>query len=213
MLAGRSHILASLMAAVLLSAVTVQEPAHAHAQAQAQTQEWKRVCVKRGLELMSRTVKGERFPEFRIRTTTTVPCSRLAEYLMGNSIELAERDIKRTMVKRSADLVIFTDLIKTPVINDRCATTRMSLDKSGKDGNIEVVFSSSGEWPKGKPTRSCIPVRAHGSWAFREVEGRTELTYTIFADPGGNVPAFLVSGMIADDAMNRVRELIRDCAK
>jgi len=165
------------------------------------------------MQVMSRSVEGERFPEFRIQTSTKVPGDRLAAYLMGRSIDESEPDIIRTVIERSSQSATFTDLIKTPVISDRCCTTRMWLDKGSKDGELVIHFASLGEWPKGKPTASCVPVRAHGTWSFKPVSAGTELTYTVFADPGGHLPVFLVRGMIEDDALDRVRKLIADLAE
>lgn len=178
----------------------------------AQAQQWREVRVKDGLVLMSRKVAGERFPEFRIRATTPTSVGRLASYLMGRSIDEADPGIERTIVERSPRSATFTDLIRTPVISDRCATSRV-VRKNGEHDSVELVFTSGGEWPRGKPTERCVPLRAHGSWILKPLKSATELTYTIFADPGGNLPVFLVRGMIEDDALNRVRHVLSEAAK
>jgi hypothetical protein len=154
-------------------------------------------------------VPGERFPELRVEAITAVPGVKLAAYLLGNYIDEADPGIHRQLVERSKDFAEWTDLIRTPIISDRCATTRLSLRRGDKeDGAITVEFVARGTWPKGKPSAGCVPLRSQGSWSFRPAAGGTLLTYTIFADPGGGVPPFLVRGALEDDALKRVARVI-----
>jgi len=176
-------------------------------------QEWKQVSVNHGLVLKSRTVDGEPYSEVRIQTTTPVPVTKLASYLFGRYIDEPDPGIHRKVIQRVKDHAKWTDLIKTPIISDLCATTRMSLKTDSKNGNLEIEFASKDDWPQGKPSAACVPLRSRGSWLMKPTAGGTELTYTIFADPGGGLPAFFVRGALEDDAFKRVKRVITEAAK
>ena len=196
---------------LVLSAVLLSLPVAVHGAGEAQ--QWKRLRTKHGLTLMSRSVEGERFPELRIRTTTALPAGRVVAYLMGRYIDDADPGFQRRMVERSPQAARWTDLIRTPLISDRCATSTSRVSKDGSAGGIEVAFASGDDWPLGKPTAACVPLRSRGSWTVRPTAGGSELTYTIFADPGGGIPVFLVRGAMEDDALDRVRRVIGEAAK
>jgi len=179
----------------------------------AYAQEWKQLRSKHGLTLLCRKLAGERFPEYRIQTITPIPIAKLASYLMGRSIEEADPGMQRRIHERSRDFARWTDLIKTPVISDRCAASYARLKNNDGTGTVEIDFVSNSDWSHGKPTADCVPLRVHGSWSLQPTAEGTNLTYTIFADPGGNVPAFLVRGMIEDDALNRVVRVLSEAAQ
>jgi hypothetical protein len=179
----------------------------------ARAQEWQQLRVEGGLTLSKRVVAGERFPELRVQATTALPGVKLTSYLLGSYIDQADPGISRKLVERTAESAEWTDLIKTPIISDRCATTRLSLRREENSGGATVEFVSRGVWPTGKPSTGCVPLRSHGSWSFQPVAGGTRVTYTIFADPGGTVPSFLVRGALEDDALKRVARVLGAAGK
>ncbi|GFO54547.1 hypothetical protein GMSM_15540 [Geomonas sp. Red276] len=150
--------------------------------------------------------------ELRIETSTGTPSAKLVSYLMGRYIDEADPGMTRRVLERSPEAAAWSDLIKTPVLSDRCASARTWLKREG-NGTVEVEFESRDEWPRGKPAPGCVAIRARGRWVLRPASGGTRITYTILADPGGNVPAFLVRGMMEDDALNRVRRVVAEAAK
>ncbi|MCM0080029.1 hypothetical protein L4X63_00335 [Geomonas sp. Red32] len=181
-------------------------------QATAGADEWRHLRTRHGLAVMGRPVEGARFMELRIETSTGTPSAKLVSYLMGPYIDEADPGMTRKILERSAEAAAWTDLIKTPVLSDRCASARTWVRREA-NGTVEVEFESRDEWSRGKPAPGCVAIRARGRWVLRPAAGGTRITYTILADPGGSVPVFLVRGMMEDDALNRVRRVVAEAAK
>ena len=176
-------------------------------------EEWRPVRSEDGYTLEKRAVAGEKFEELRMRTVVrgTTP-EKIVTFLLGGYLEEVDAGVERRFVHRSDRTVEWTDRVRSKLVGERCATIRMTVAESG--GEMAVSFQTTGEWPVGKPAEDCVPLRTRGMWLLRRAgPEQTEVTYTVFTDVGGLLPAFLVRGAIVDDTWNRTRRALREAAR
>ncbi len=170
----------------------------------ADAQEWRVVSETNGVRLEAREVDGERFDELRVATSHAPP-ETVAEYLGGRYLDEKNPNITRTFIRRSGTITIWSDILRTPIIRDRCYAMRFERQDLG-DGAIRVRFSTSdyvGPAPLG-----CVALHARGEWVLTPIAVGTRITYASLTDIGGKIPAALSRRTLADAAVLNVRKVV-----
>jgi hypothetical protein len=157
----------------------------------AQAQQWRISSNNDGIRLESRTLPGERFDQLRASAQVPVAPQAVADFLVGDYLDQENKSIRRTFVKRTRKLTVWSDVLTAPAIDPRCYSMRFERSEPAADGQITVRFST-GDYIGSRPS-GCITLRAHGEWSMRPVGNGTLLTYTSLTDTGGGTPAILAS--------------------
>ncbi len=148
-----------------------------------------------GITVESRPVAGSSFAELRFSTVTTRSIEALCTEVYGEGkFDPTEPDLKsRAILSESADERVVYDRMTPPVVSPRSYAMRMR--RAWVDGACHLTFEAANELAPA-PEDGWVRVKAlRGSWAFEPVEGgKTRLTYTVFTDPAGSVPALFVEG-------------------
>ena len=72
------------------------------------------------------------------------------------------------------------------------------------DGSCEVIFDVANDRaPPLKPGFVRIE-KLSGSWRFEPQGGKTHVVYTVFTDPGGSLPPFVVEGTRRKSALRKM---------
>jgi len=172
----------------------------------AQAQRWRIASDKDGIRLETRRIQGERFDELRISASLDAPPNAVADYLFGKYLEERNRNVRRTFIKRGRELTIWSDVLDTPVISERCYSMRFER-RAHANGEIRVRFASL-DYVGTKPDPDCIALRSRGEWVMTPAGTGTRLTYASLTDVGGKVPAILAGRSLSAAAIMSVRKVV-----
>jgi hypothetical protein len=174
--------------------------------ARAQAQQWRTASDKDGIRLETRRIPGERFDELRVSTSLDASPGAVADYLFGKYLEESNKNISRTFIQRGRESTIWSDVLSTPVISERCYSMRFERH-SHANGEIRVRFASL-DYIGRKPVPDCIALRSRGEWVMTPTGTGTRLTYASLTDIGGKVPAMMASRSLSAAAIMSVRKVV-----
>lgn len=174
--------------------------------ASAQTPQWRPAVDKEGIMLESRPLPGERFDELRASTLVPVAPKVVADFLVGPYLDQENSKIRRTFVKRTRELTIWSDVVTAPGAGTRCYSMRFERSPQAATGEVTVRFSSAG-YIGAMPVQDCIALHSRGEWRMRPVGTGTRITYTSLTDIGGSMPAMLVRGSLSSAAVSSLRQV------
>jgi hypothetical protein len=174
--------------------------------ARAQAQQWRTASDRDGIRLETRRIPGERFDELRVSTSLDASPGAIADYLFGKYLEERNRNIRRTFIERGRELTIWSDVLSTPVISERCYSMRFER-QARANGEIRVRFASL-DYVGTKPVPDCIALRSRGEWVMTPTGTGTRLTYASLTDIGGKVPAMMAGRSLSAAAIMSVRKVV-----
>jgi hypothetical protein len=149
---------------------------------------------KDGLTLQERPIKGSKYSEYRVVTDAPYPVSALCQHIYEWGTKGTDHPgVKLHQVLKDGpdDRVIYNQ-IEAPVASDRDYALTV-VRRREPDGTCRIRFWISNELAPPKPAGFVRMERLWGSWLFQPLPGaKARLTYTLFADPAGSIPAFLV---------------------
>ena len=174
-------------------------------------QTWKLDRPQHGIRVESRIVAGERFEELRLTTDLSLAPETIATYLMGGYLDLRNERITRKFESRTPAAVVWSDLLKLPMMSPRCYSMRFER-RLHSTGQIEIRFTTKDARPAVAARSECTLLRTRGSWHLRPTPAGTQVTYVSLTDVGGKVPAGLASRTLRDAAITSVRKVAAGAA-
>jgi hypothetical protein len=193
-LAIRSLLLLLLLPAALVVAAPLQ------------AQQWRVASEKDGIRMETRPLPGERFDELRVSTSLKASPQTVADYLLGKYLDEKNKHISRTFIQRGRELIIWSDVLDTPLISQRCYSMRFEK-QTHANGEIRVRFASLDYLGK-KPKPDCIALRSRGEWVLTPAGTGTRLSYASLTDIGGKVPVGLTRRSLSAAAIMSVRKVV-----
>lgn len=148
-----------------------------------------------GVTIEQRAMPASKFVELRFTTLTDKTPRSLCDAAFGDGkFDPKEPDLKsRTIVQESADERVTYEQITPPVVSNRDYVVRARRIVEG--ASCRMTFEAANELGPKSPDGWVRVSKLRGYWLFEPVEGgKTKLTYVVFTDPGGSIPAFLVEG-------------------
>ena len=152
--------------------------------------------VKAGLTLQARAVRGSKLSEYRVVTDAPYPASALCEHIYEWGTKGTDHPgVKlHKVLKDGADERVVYDQLEQPVVADRDYALTV-VRRREPDGTCRIRFWTSNDLAPPTPKGFVRMERLWGGWLFEPLaDGKARLTYTLFADPGGRIPSFLVHG-------------------
>ncbi len=140
-----------------------------------------------------------------VSTSLKASPQTVADYLFGKYLDEKNRNIIRTFIKRENELIIWSDVLSTPMISERCYSMRFEKHTHA-NGEIRVRFMSLDYMGK-KPKPDCIALRSRGEWVLTPSGSGTRLSYASLTDIGGRVPAGLARRSLSAAAISSVRKV------
>jgi hypothetical protein len=168
---------------------------------------WQAVkTTSEGIALSRRPGRTSGFHDLRLEARSSANPERLATRVWGTFLEARPPVRQRDFLVRGSDEIVFHDHIKVSVVSDREYTLRI---RHLRDGDVHrLVFGTAPEL--GPPPTDgfvTIPI-VQGAWEFRPDGTGVAITYTVYSEPGGSVPAFLVRGAQVDEALENMRHAL-----
>lgn len=157
--------------------------------------EYEKVTETDGVTIEQRAMPASKFVELRFTTLTDKTPRSLCDAAFGDGkFDPKEPDLKsRTIVQESADERVTYEQITPPIVSNRDYVVRARRLVEG--ASCRMTFEAANELGPKSPDGWVRVSKLRGYWLFEPVEGgKTKLTYVVFTDPGGSIPAFLVEG-------------------
>ena len=148
-----------------------------------------------GISMASRALPDERLVELKLTAMSKASVVKLCEAAFGPKVlDPKEPDITLRRVIRAGEGELITyEQISPPIVSNRDYVVRATKQQL-PNGACRVTFAAANELAPPLPDGFVRISKLHGSWDFEPVGEQTRITYVIFADPGGAIPAVLIEG-------------------
>lgn len=165
------------------------------------------------LKLESRRVKDSSWLEYRVTTTADLP----GELLCDTAFEQATKgkggpNVKlRKLLKDGEDSRVLYDQVDAPMVSVR--DYAMTVRRERGDGSCRIRFKITNEEAPALESGVVRMEHMRGGWDFVPRDGKTQVTYFLYADPGGAVPAFIARGSqkrALKDALSKAIAIARE---
>ncbi len=170
------------MLALFVSTMLCAEPA------------WEKVSEDDGVTIEQRPVASSKFVELRFTMLSNKTVTSLCAAAFGDGkFDPKEPDLKsRQILSESADERVTYDQITPPLVSNRDYVCRVRRTVEGATcrTNFEALTDVGPKAQEGWVRITGLK----GSWVFEPAGDRTRIAYSVFSDPGGSIPPFLVEG-------------------
>ncbi len=153
-----------------------------------------------GVKVSRREVKGSAYWENRVESATTFAVADLCEgiYEWGTRANDGPGIVLNKLLTDGEDLRVVYNQISKPVVANRDYVLTI-IREHRDDGSCRIRFRTTNELAPPKPAGFVRMDKLWGEWILEPVAaGGSKVTYTLFSDPAGSVPAFLVHGAARD---------------
>ena len=173
------------------------------------TGDYSRVEETDGILIESRPVTGSNVVELRLTTTTTRSVASMCDAAFGDGkFDPEEPDLKsRKILSESENERVTYEQVSPPVVANRDYAVRAKRLRTS-DELCVMTFEGANELAPPRPDGWVRINKLKGEWRFERVGGKTRITYVIFSDPAGSIPAFMVEGSRRKIAVRWVKMLI-----
>jgi len=157
--------------------------------------DWRTASDEGGVRVETRDLVGSSFDEIRVTARAAVPPVQACEAIWAISPGKTEPGYRKREVLRETQTDRWTyEQVAVPLVSDRDYTVHLWGEKADERGCL-VKFDLDNERGPA-PRDGVVRMQAmRGSWVVTAAsDGGAQVVYTLFNDPGGNVPAFLSRG-------------------
>ncbi len=149
-----------------------------------------------GVVVLERAVKSSVYKEYRAEVATTHSVDALCEasFEWGTRKNDGPAVILNKVLKDGDDVRVVYNQISQPIVARRDYALTVVKQRL-PDGSCRIRFRTTNEEAPPKPEGFVRMDKLWGEWRFEAVQaGGSKVTYTLFSDPAGSVPSFLVHG-------------------
>ncbi|MGV3625031.1 MAG: hypothetical protein ACO1OB_29695 [Archangium sp.] len=147
-----------------------------------------------GVKVEERAVEGSNFKELRFTAHSSASVETLCQAAYGDgSVPRADASqVKRKVLKESANERVTYDQRKAPIVSQRDYAVRWKKVTSGE--SCTVFFETANELAPPLPEGWVRVAKIKGSWKFTKNGDQTDIEYVSYSEPGGDIPAFVSEG-------------------
>lgn len=152
------------------------------------------VETRDGVTMSKRPVKDSPYFEYRVATTSPYTVAQLcdATYEWGSHEGDSPGVTLFKVLEDGEDVrVVYNQLTKPIVAKRDYALTIIRLREADR---CRIRFRTANDKAPAKPEGFVRMDSLWGEWLFEAAEKGSKVTYTLYSDPAGSVPAFLVHG-------------------
>ena len=178
-----------------LAAVSVVVMALAASSAGADPQAaWRLDGVVDGMRVDRRDVAGSSFDEIRVSTTSSLGLQALCDAIYPRRFDgkLEGRFKKRELLHETETERWTYEQISVAVVSDRDYVMHAKLEQPASTGRCEIGFETDSHGTRPAVSGFVRIPLIRGHWSLSPTpDGKVSVSYEVFSDPGGGVPAFL----------------------
>jgi hypothetical protein len=163
-----------------------------------------------GILIESREVEGSSFNELRLTAVSDSTIDSLCDAAWGDgSIGPGQPEVKsRRVLEEKMDERVIYDQISAPFVSDRDYALRVRRTRTPQ-GICEVAFDLDNARAPALQDGWVRIEKLRGSWRFEpDFGGKTRVSYVIFTDPGGSVPAFMAKSALQRSGVRCVKAVL-----
>lgn len=157
---------------------------------------WTEVERRDGVVVSARDIKGNAYRENRVEVTTRSAVSDVCDaiYEWGTRDGDGPGVSLHKLLKDGENVRVVYEQITQPVVAKRDFSLTIIRERLG-EGRCRVRFRTTNSEAPPKPEGFVRMENVWGSWLLEaQPDGTTRLTHTLFSDPAGSIPPFLVHG-------------------
>ena len=164
---------------------------------------WKQDKPVGGVKVEWREVPGTPFHEYRLTAESKQPLDKLCDAVWGKDAKVTGDFKKRVIIKETDSERWTYEQVKVPLVTDRDCIMHVKLVTPASEGRCLVRFDTQ-EHPDYPPSGDHVRVpMVRGHWLLEPKQsGLVTVTYVIYSEPGGAVPAVFARGGQRDAAVN-----------
>jgi len=172
---------------------------------------WQHHGERDGIAIDERSSGNSRVRELRLTTRSPVPPAVIMATIWRHEdyIQFLPYLKRLDVLRDDGDTKLIHEQIRVPVVKDRDLTVRVTRAASPDTGAYEITSVAAPD--DGPPeTRDHVRVRTSAArWNLTPAAGGgTDVTYTIRADAGGLLPAWIVDTFERDAAVKILRAML-----
>jgi hypothetical protein len=168
---------------------------------------WKSEGGRDGVTLESRPVEGSAYFEYRARGAAGAEVGELCDGVFEwASLGTDHPQLKaRTLLEDMGDSRVIHDQLDPPMVAHRELTFIITRHHD-KDGSCSIEYRAANDRAP-KAAAGWVRIeKLRGEWHFVPDHGKTRVTYTLFAEPGGSVWPVLVHGPQREAVIDTLRK-------
>jgi hypothetical protein len=168
---------------------------------------WKVESTREGVTLESRPVEGSSFYEYRATADATASVESLCDgvYEWASTSTDHPHMTSRKVLEDQGDSRIVHDTLDPPVVSRRELTFQITRTHPS-DGVCVIEYHARNDKAPKLADGYVRIEKLRGGWRLEPLpNGKTRVTYTLFADPGGSIPAVFVHGTQRDAIVQTVK--------
>lgn len=179
--------------------------------------DWKTSVVKEGITIETRPVSGSAYKEFRARMvlkSTLEKANQVMQDIPGYTRWMKDCKEARRIAQLSPTSGIIYSLQSAPwPIAPREAVVKYTYRKSATPASFEIFLEAA---PDALPLNSghVRIARLNGYWKFSQISAQSiEVVYGLHSEPGGYLPDWAVSAMVAHlpfETLNKLRSRLEN---
>jgi hypothetical protein len=171
--------------------------------------DWRADRTVDGLKVEYREVQGSSFHEYRISTESALPLQRLCDAVWGKDAKLAGNFKKRVVIRETENDRWTYEQIGVPLVSDRDCVMHVQLIEPAASGRCVVKFQTGAD-PGYPPDPHFVRVASvRGNWLLEPHGDRVAITYVVYSEPGGAVPALFARGGQRDAAIDFMKTILK----
>lgn len=176
--------------------------------------DWKQLDPVDGIAMSSRELPGERLVELKLTVLSKLSIPKLCSAAFGpKGLDPNEPDITlRRVIREAPGELVTYEQISPPIVNNRDYAVR-AIKEVLPSGGCRVTFAAANELAPPVPSGFVRIQKLHGSWDFEAAAEQTKVTYVIFADPAGAIPAAFIEGSRRKTAVAWMKLVLNRAAK
>jgi hypothetical protein len=167
-----------------------------------------------GMTVETRPIEGSAYESIRVTKEVSIPAQVLADAIWGTSgpESVASKAVhEHRVVEDGPGSRVYYEVVAAPLISDRDYILRIDRHK---DGEVHEVRFHSIEHPKYPPQDGKVRMRVIGTCVIEPTAtGGSIVTYEVFADIGGSIPAWIARGAQRDSSLEWVKTMITRAEK
>ena len=159
---------------------------------------FKKLDQSDGVTMSKRDVKGSVFAEYRAELTSpnTVEQFCVAVFEWGSTSNDGPGVTLNKLLKDEENRRVIYQQIAQPLVSRRDYAMTLARERL-PDGSCRLRFRSTNDEAPPKPADFVRIEKLWGEWRFEaNPAGGTKITYTLFSDPAGDIPSFIVHGAL-----------------
>jgi hypothetical protein len=171
---------------------------------------WSKPWKSGNVTVEKRPVVGSGLSEFRVTADSAVAPVELcdAAFALAGGDQKNPNVILTKVLSAQPDERVIYNQVRHAFISDRDYAMTVTRARAA-DGSCSVDFHITNEKAPPAPPGFFRMDRLRGKWIFESAAGRTRIVHTLFADPSGKIPPFLLEGEAQKIAENDIQLMLQ----